>query len=68
MEALGETLLAMLAQARQRAGLITTHKAGLADNVGGQDRRQSALLTGQWSFPALRLRIVGGSRLLGNQR
>ena len=36
------------AQARQRAALIAPHQAGVADNVGGQDRRQFALLTGHW--------------------
>jgi hypothetical protein len=35
-------------------------EARLADNVGGQDRRQFALLTGQWNFPALLQRIARG--------
>jgi hypothetical protein len=37
-----------------------------ADNVGGQDRRQFALLTGQWNFPALLQRIVERTRSAGN--
>jgi hypothetical protein len=39
--------LAMLAQTRQRAALVPPHQAGVADNVGGQDSRQFALLTGR---------------------
>ena len=34
----------MLAQARQRAALVPPHQAGVADNVGSEDRRQFALL------------------------
>jgi hypothetical protein len=41
-----------LARARQRAALVAPHQAGVANNVGGQVRRQFALLTGQWNFPA----------------
>jgi len=37
----------MLAQARQRAALVASHQAGVADNVCCEDRRQIALLTGQ---------------------
>ena len=55
------------AQARQRAALVAPHQAGVADNVCGQDRRQFALLTGQWNFPALLQRIVDGLRLRGNR-
>jgi hypothetical protein len=33
---------------------------GLADNICGQNRRQFALLTGHWNFPALLQRIVEG--------
>jgi hypothetical protein len=36
----------------------------VADNVGGQDRRQFALLTGQWNFPALLQGIVEGPEQL----
>jgi hypothetical protein len=34
----------MLTQARQRPALVAPHKARMADNVSGQDRRQFALL------------------------
>jgi len=53
-------------QTGQRAALVAPHQAGVADNVGGQDRRQFALLTGQWNFPAFLRRIVEGLRLPGN--
>jgi hypothetical protein len=43
----------VLAQARQRPALVATHKAGVADNVGGQSRRQFSLLTGHGNFPRL---------------
>jgi hypothetical protein len=43
----------MAASARQRAALVAPHQAGVADNVGSEDRRQFALLAGQWNFPAL---------------
>jgi hypothetical protein len=56
----------MLAQARQRAALVASHQAGVADNVGSEDRRQLVLLTGQWNVPALLPWIVEGPRLLGN--
>jgi len=55
---------------RNRASLpalLAPHQAGVADNVGGQNRRQFALLTGQWNFPALLQRIVEGTAWLGNQ-
>src|SRR5580700_458605 len=39
----------------------------VADNVGGQDRRQFALLTGQWNFPRSLQRIVEGVRPVGNR-
>ena len=42
-----QSLLAMLAQARQRAALVPPHQAGVADNVCSEDRCQFALLTGQ---------------------
>ena len=38
-------LLAMLTQARQHPALVAPHQAGVADNVGGQDRRQFALFS-----------------------
>ena len=57
----------MLTQTRQRAALIAAHQAGVADNVGSEDRRQFSLLTGQWNFPALLQRIVEGQGRLGNQ-
>src|SRR5262245_59055020 len=41
-----QSLLSMLTQSRQRATLVAPHQARVADNVGGQDRRQFALLTG----------------------
>jgi hypothetical protein len=57
----------MLAPARQRAALVTPHQAGVADNVGSEDRRQFSLLTGQWNFPAFSQRIVEGPERLSNQ-
>jgi hypothetical protein len=42
-----------LAQTRQRAALVAPRQAGVADNIRSEDRRQFALLTGQWKFPAL---------------
>jgi hypothetical protein len=38
---------AVPAQARQGAALVAPHQAGVADNVGSNDRRQFALLTRQ---------------------
>jgi hypothetical protein len=35
--------------------------------IGSEDRRQFALLTGQWNFPALLQRIVVGPEQLGNR-
>ena len=59
-----EPLGAMVPQARQRAALVPAHQAGVADHIGRNDGRQSALLTGQWnsSLP----RIVEGLNRLGN--
>jgi hypothetical protein len=56
----------MLAQPRQRAALVAPHQAGVADNVSGQDRRQFALLTGQWNFSTYLQRIVEDAERLGN--
>ena len=39
----------------------------IADNVGGQDRRQFALLTGHGNIPRLLHRTVSRSERLGNQ-
>ena len=52
---------------RQRAALVAPHQAGVTDNVGSEDRRQFALLTDQWNFPAFLERIVEGANRLGNQ-
>src|SRR5258708_672813 len=46
-----QSFLTMLLQTRQCPALVTPHKAGVADNVCGQDRRQFALLTGQGKSP-----------------
>jgi hypothetical protein len=43
------------------------HQAGVADNLGGKDRRQFALLTGHGNFPRLCFRIVGVAGGVGNQ-
>jgi hypothetical protein len=43
----------VLAQARQRSALVAPHQAGVADNIGSEDRRQSSLLTGHENFPVL---------------
>jgi len=42
------------------------HQAGVDDIICSEDRRQFALLTGQWNFPAFLRRIVEGLRLPGN--
>ena len=42
-----QSFFAMIAQARQRAALVTPHQAGVADNVCSNDCRQFALLTRQ---------------------
>jgi hypothetical protein len=55
-----QSFLTMILQTRQCPALVTPHKAGVADNDWGQDRRQFALLTGQWNFPALLQRIARG--------
>ena len=52
---------------RQRAALVAPHQAGVADNICSKDRRQFALLTGQWNFPAFLQRIAEGPVLPGNQ-
>jgi hypothetical protein len=49
-----------LAQTRQCAALVAPHQAGVADNICSDDRRQFALLTCQWNFPALLQRIARG--------
>jgi hypothetical protein len=56
----------MLAQARQRAAVVAPRQAGVADNVGGQDRCQFSLLTGHGSFPRSLKRIVERSEGQGN--
>jgi hypothetical protein len=57
----------MLAQARQRAALVPSHEAGVADNVCGQDRCQSSLLTGQWNFLPILQRMVKCLEQPGNR-
>ena len=47
--------------------LVVSHRAGVADDVGGQDRRQFALLMGHGNSPACLQRIVEGAARLGNQ-
>ena len=49
-----EALLPVLAQARQRAGLVAAHQARIADDVCGDDRRQFALLARHSGIPARR--------------
>ena len=39
-----------MGRAHPNSQCLRPTQAGVADNVGGQDRRQFALLTGQWSF------------------
>src|SRR5262245_7719457 len=58
--------LTVLPQSRQCAALVAPHQAGVADNVGSQDRRQFALLTGHGNSPACLRRIVKGWQLAGN--
>ena len=55
----------MLAQARQRPALVPSHNVGAADNVGGDDCRQFALLTDTRSSSGLQ-KIVRGLRMAGN--
>jgi hypothetical protein len=40
--------------------LVAPHQVRVADNICGQNRRQFALLTGQWNVPAFLRRIVEG--------
>ena len=54
---------AVRAKVRQRSTLVAPHQAGIADNVGSQDRRQFALLTGHGKFRAFVQRIVAGLEL-----
>jgi hypothetical protein len=42
-----------MAAERASVPLSSRPEAGVADHIGGDDRRQFALLTGQWNFPAL---------------
>ena len=42
------TFMATSSREGERAALVAFHKAGVADNVCGQDR-QFALLTGHWA-------------------
>lgn len=46
-----EALGTVLPQTRDGAALIPPDEAGVADNVGGKDRRQFSLLTGHGTFP-----------------
>ena len=46
--------------------LVAPYQSGVADNVCGQYRRQFALLTGQWNFPAVLQTIVEGPKGRGN--
>jgi len=51
--------LAMLAHRARRAGLVLAHEAGIADDVGGQDRGEFALrvpVARHFGGPALRRR------------
>src|SRR5712664_3008045 len=51
----------------QGATPVTSHRAGVATNVGGQDRRQFALLTGHGRFPRCLQRIVESTELQDNR-
>src|SRR5262245_49279779 len=44
--------------------LVVSYRAGVADNVCGEDRRQFALLTGHVSFPTARPRTLTNTRQL----
>jgi hypothetical protein len=48
-----ESQLAVFAQARQRPALVPPHQARITDHVCGDNRRQSALFSGQWNYPSL---------------
>lgn len=56
----------MVLQARKRATLIPAHQARIADNVRGDDRRQSSLLTSQRNSIASPPRIVERLTRQGN--
>jgi hypothetical protein len=55
-----------MAARRASVPLSSPHQAGVDDIICSEDRRQFALLTGQWNFPAFLRRIVEGLRLPGN--
>ena len=46
-----EVLFADGPDTADRAALIPAHETGVANHVGGQDRRKSSLVTGQYNFP-----------------
>jgi hypothetical protein len=46
---------------------MALHQAGVADNVGGQDRRQFALLTGHGTLPVFLQWMVEEFERLDNQ-
>ncbi len=60
--------MVMFAQAGQRVALVAPHQAGVAANVSGLDRRQFALLRGEWNLPALLRGIVKGPERIGIKR
>ena len=60
-----ETSNTMVLQSRNSTTLIPANQAGIADNVGGDDRRQFALLTSHGNFPRLLQWIVEGPGLPG---
>ena len=52
----------MLAQARQRAALVVPPQAAAADNVCGNDRRKSSLLTRTGPSPAFVDRVASSTQ------
>src|SRR5262245_12018291 len=55
-----KALASVRAQARQRSALVAPHQAGVADNIGGENRRQLPLFTVHANFPRSSCWIVVG--------
>ena len=51
-----------MGRAHPNSQCLRPTQAGVADNVGGQDPRQFALLTGHGDFPRSLQRIVGARK------
>ena len=57
-----------MGRARPNSQCLRPTQAGVADNVCSNDRRQFALLRGEWNLPALLGGIVKGPERIGIKR